>query len=72
MVRLPEQIRTRKFLTYYDCLQIAQENKYFKEIFSYVIMKMYVVCSHLYRPIEVILISTLNTSLFYRWSKRHP
>ena len=36
---------SNSFLSHYEILQIAQENKYL-EIFSYSIMKLYVVCTH--------------------------
>ena len=43
----------------YDILPIAQENKYLW-IFSYFIIKLYVVSTHLNRFIEAILMSTLK------------
>ena len=62
---------SNSFLTPYEILPIAQEKKYLGK-FSYFIMKLYVVCNHLNRIIDAILMSTLNIPLFYRKSKRHP
>ena len=57
------------FLSPYEILSIAQENKYLGK-FSYSIMKLYVVCTHKNRLIEAILMSTLNKQLLCRESKR--
>ena len=43
MARLPWLIQT--FLSPYEILPIAQENKYLRK-FSYFIVKLYVVCTH--------------------------
>ena len=43
IVRLPWKIRTR-FLSPYEILPVAQENKYLGK-FCYFIMKLYVVCT---------------------------
>ena len=49
-------------------LQIPQENKYLG-FFSYFIMELYVVCTHLNRFIEAILMSKLNIQSLCRKSK---
>ena len=53
------------FLSPYEIYQIDQENKYLRKL-SYLIMKLYVVCTHLNRLFEVILMSTFNIQLLYR------
>ena len=50
---------SNSFLSPYEILPLAQENKYLGK-FSYLIMKLYVVCTHYNRLIEAILMSTLN------------
>ena len=62
---------SNSFFGPYKILPIAQENKYLG-IFSYFIMELYVVLTHLNRLIEAILMSTLNIQLLCRKSKRFP
>ena len=57
------------FLSPYEILLLAQENKYLRK-FSYFIMKLYVVWTHKNRLVEAILMSTLNIKLLCRKSKR--
>ena len=57
------------FLSPYEILPTAQENKYFGKR-SYLIIKVYVVCTHLNRLIEAILMSILNIQLLCRRSKK--
>ena len=59
------------FFSPYKILLIAQENKYLG-IFSYFIMKLYVVCTHQNRLDEAILMSTHNIQSLCRKSKRFP
>ena len=70
MVRLPWLIRTH-FLSPYEILPIAQENKYLRK-FSYFIVKLYVECTHYNCLVEAILMSTLNIKSLCRKSKRIP
>ena len=62
---------SNSFLSPYEILPIAKEIKYLGK-FSYWIMELYVVCTHWYRLIDAILMSTLNIQLLYRRSKRLP
>ena len=55
----PRMAHSNSFLGPYEFLAIAQENKYLGN-FSYFNMKLYVVCTHNYRLIKAILMSTLN------------
>ena len=59
------------FLSPYEILPTAPENKYYRK-FSYFIMKLYVVSTHLNWLINAILMSTLNIPLLYRRSKSFP
>ena len=59
------------FLSPYEILPIAQENKYLRK-FSYFIVKLYDVCTHYNCLIEAILMSTLNIQSLCRKSKRFP
>ena len=59
---------SNSFLSPYEILLIAQENKYLGK-FSYFIMKLYVVYTHQNRLIEVILMSILNIQLLCRKPK---
>ena len=58
---------SNSFLSPYEILPLAQENKYLGKL-SYFIMKLYVVCAHYNRHIEAILI-TLNIQSLSRKSK---
>ena len=59
------------FLSPYEILPIAEENKYLGK-FYYFIMKLYVVCTHQNRLIEAILMSTLNIPLLIEDRKDFP
>ena len=50
------------FLSHYEIIPSAQENKYLGK-FSYFLMKLYVVCSHLNFLIEAILMSTCTLNM---------
>ena len=63
---------SNSFFSPYKVLPIVQENKYLGFFFSYFIMEFYVVCTHLNRLIEAILIGTLNIQSLCRKSKRFP
>ena len=58
---------SNSFLSPYKFLPMAQENKYLGKC-SYVIMKLYVVCTYWKPLIEAYIMSTLNKPLFYRRS----
>ena len=60
---------SNSFLSPNEVLPITQGNKYLGK-FSYSIVKFYVVCTHLNRLIEAILMSTLNIQLLCRKSKK--
>ena len=62
---------SNSFFSPYKFLPIAQENKYLG-IFSYFVTDLYVVCTHMNRLIEAILMSTLNIQSLCRKSKRFP
>ena len=62
---------SNSFLSPYELLPIAQENKYLRE-FSYFIVELYVVCTHKNRLIEAIVMSTFNIQSLCRKSKRLP
>ena len=62
---------SNSFMSPYEILPIAQENKYLRK-FSYFIWKLYVVCIHYNCLIEAILMSTLNIPLLCGISKRFP
>ena len=62
---------SNSFLSPYEILPIAQENKYLRK-FSYFIVNLYVVCTYYNRLIEAILMSTLNIQPLCRNSKRFP
>ena len=62
---------SNSFLSPYEILPIAQENKHLRK-FSYFIVKLYVVCTHYNRLIGASLMSTLNIQSLYRKSKRFP
>ena len=62
---------SNSFLSPYEILPTAQENKYLRKI-SYFIMKLYVVCTHKNRHIGAILMSTHNMKLLSRRSKKNP
>ena len=55
----------KSFLIPYEILPRAQENKYLEK-FSYIIMKLYGVCSHKNRLTKAILMNTLNLPLLCR------
>ena len=55
-------VNSNSFLSPYEILLLAQENKYLGK-FSYFIMKLYVVCTQENCLIEAILMSTLNIQL---------
>ena len=62
---------SNSFLSPYEILPIDQENKYLRKL-SYDIIKLYVVCTHLNRLFEAILMSTLNIQLLCRRSIDFP
>ena len=60
---------SNSFFSPFEVLPIAQENKYLGK-FSYFIVTLYVVCTHLNRLIDAILMSTLCIQLLCRKSKK--
>ena len=62
---------SNSYFSPYKILPIAQENKYLG-IFSYFIMELYVVCTHMNCLIEAVLLSTLNIQSLCIKSKRFP
>ena len=60
---------SNSFLSPYEILPIAQENKYLRKL-TYYIIKLYVVCTHKNRLVKAILMSAHNIPLLSRSSKK--